>query len=290
MDDATQTSARLTDVGLRDGLQNLPARIPLSLKLGCVEHLLAAGLTRLEVTAFVHPRRVPNMADAEELAAALPRKPGVSYVGLVLNGRGLDRCLASGLDEVHLISYVSAPFAERNAGTTPADSLASVRALSRRAQAAGLRVQASVTTAFGCRYAGPVLAKAVLDQVADFLDAGVDVVGLADSTGMGTPEQVRELAAAAVSLCGAVPVSLHLHDTEQRGYDNLRAGLEVGIREFDSAFGGLGGCPFIEGAAGNISTERTATLLNAAGYVTGVDPNLVACATRQLAAHTDAVG
>lgn len=276
---------RLTDVGLRDGLQGLPGVLPLSLKLACIGHLVAAGVTRLEVTAFVHPRRVPAMADAEALAARLPRREGVRYVGLALNDRGLDRCLAAGLDEVHLVSYVSAPFAERNAGTTPAASLAECARLARRAREAGLRVQGSVTTAFGCRYAGPVLAEAVLEHVGALLDAGVDVVGLADSTGMGHPRQVRDLAGAALERCGTTPLSLHLHDTESAGYANLLAGAAAGVREFDAAFGGLGGCPFIAGAAGNVATEDAAHLLAREGYPTGVDVARVSRASHALAAH-----
>lgn len=268
---ALPTNVEIIEVGLRDGLQNEDIYIPTETKLDFIRRLEAAGLRRIQVTSFVHPRLVPQMRDAEDLCTSLPRSPGVQYSGLVLNRKGLERLIVAGLDAADMSVSASETHSRKNANRSIAEALEEFAEQVVLAQSAGVRVRAGIQCAFGCVYEGTVLASTVLDIVRYFLDLGVDELSLADSTGMGNPVQVGALVRSVRSLASDLPIVLHLHDTRGLGLANLYAALLAGATYFDTAFGGLGGCPFIKGAAGNIATEDTLYLLEQLGLQTGID-------------------
>lgn len=273
----------ITETGLRDGLQALPEIIPTEFKINCIRELIQAGLTNLEVASFVHPKKVPTMADAEELCQQLEKKEGFTYMGLVLNERGIDRALNTQLDAIQAIVYGTETFAQKNAGYGLEESKQIFQKIMQKARTRDMKVIGGVSVAFGCRYEGKVSEEKILDLVKFLLDQGVSTVSLADSTGMGNPNQVKQLCYAAQDLSQNIPITLHLHNTENKGYANLYAALETGIRHFDTAFGGLGGCPFIPKAKGNIATEDTVHLLNQMGYETNIDIHQVAKVSEKMA-------
>lgn len=278
----------LEEQGLRDGLQNLSITVPTRAKLDYVERLVAAGLRRIQVASFVHPRLVPQMADAEAVCAGLTRHPGVTYSGLVLNERGVERGVAAGLDHLACSISASDTHSRKNAGKNLAEARAAFRAMVARCRREGVRVRGGIQCAFGCRFEGAIGRAAVLDLVRHHLDQGVDELALADSTGMADPLHLEELIGEVLALAGdGVPVMLHLHNTESKGLANVYAALRAGVRYFDTAFGGLGGCPFIREASGNIATEDTAHLLHQMGFTTGVDIGGVAAVSRDMAARLD---
>ncbi len=273
----------LLEVGPRDGFQFEQAVIPTELKLEMVQGLIAAGLKNIQVTSFVNPRKVPQMADAEELVRRLPKGAGVCFSGLVLNRIGLERAIRSGLGAVEISVSASDSHSRRNTGMPLAVAVAQGQELVRMAAREGLQVRASVQCAFGCVQEGLVPEERVHDILAAFKAAGAHSLALADTTGMATPTTVKRLLRWVLPTTGGVPLALHLHDTRGLGLVNLMAGLECGLTQFDTAFAGLGGCPFVEGAAGNIATEDTLYLLAALGVATGVDGAAVARCSRRLA-------
>jgi hydroxymethylglutaryl-CoA lyase len=274
----------ICEVGPRDGFQFEQTVIPTELKLELVHGLIAAGLRNIQVTSFVNPRKVPQMADAEEVVRRLPEAAGVCFSGLVLNRMGLERACKSGLDAVEISVSASDSHSRRNTGMPLAVAVAQGQELVRMAVREGLQVRASVQCAFGCVQEGPVPPERVCDMLAAFKASGAHSLALADTTGMATPTAVKGLLRRVLPATGSLPLALHLHDTRGLGLVNLMAGLECGVTQFDTAFGGLGGCPFVEGAAGNIATEDTLYLLDALGVATGVDGAAVARCSRRLAA------
>jgi hydroxymethylglutaryl-CoA lyase len=279
---AFPSSVEIVEVGLRDGLQNEATWVPTETKLDFIRQLGAAGLRRIQVTSFVHPRFVPQMRDAEELCASLPRRSEVQYSGLVLNRKGLERLIAAGLDTADMSVSASETHSRKNVNRSIGEALNEFAEQVELAQLADIKVRAGIQCAFGCVYEGTVPASRVLDIVRYYLDLGVDELALADSTGMGNPVQVGALVHSVRSLAGDLPIVLHLHDTRGLGLANLYAALQAGATCFDTAFGGLGGCPFIKGAAGNIATEDTLYLLEQLGIQTGVDRLQVAKVSRSL--------
>ncbi len=271
----------IEDQGLRDGLQSLPVTIPTAVKLRWAGMLADAGLKRLQVASFVHPAKVPQLADAEAVVAGLSAREGLVFSALVLNTRGVERAAATGIGHVAASLSASDTHGRRNTGKGLEEAMEAFRAMLATARAAGIRVRGGVQCVFGCRYEGAVPLDRVTGLVQHLLDCGVEEVALADSTGMGHPRQVREVCKAVMEYCGEVPLSLHLHNTENKGYANLMAALEAGVRRFDTAFGGLGGCPFIPGATGNIATEDTVHLLRQGGWHTGIDIEAVAAVSRE---------
>jgi hydroxymethylglutaryl-CoA lyase/(R)-citramalyl-CoA lyase len=259
----------LCDVGPRDGLQNDASTLAPAQRAELAGRLAAAGLPRVEVASFVHPKLVPQMAGAEEVYAALDRSLGTIYAALVLNGRGLERALAAGADEIHVAYPVTDTFARRNQNVTVAEAADATAAIIAAAHAAGLRAAATLSVAFGCPFEGRVDPGLVLEHVARLAAAGADEIMLADTIGVGVPRQVRRLLPPA--LVHGVPVGLHLHNTRNTGFANAEAGLEHGATLFDASVGGLGGCPFAPRATGNIATEDLVYLLEQEGIATGVD-------------------
>jgi hydroxymethylglutaryl-CoA lyase/(R)-citramalyl-CoA lyase len=259
----------LCDVGPRDGLQNDAAMLAPAQRAELSDRLAGAGLPRVEVASFVHPKLVPQMAGAEDVFAALDRRPGVVYAALVLNARGLERALAAGAGEIHVAYPVTDEFARRNQNVTVEEAAAATAAIIAAGHDAGLRVAATISVAFGCPFEGRVDPGVVLDHVARMAAAGADEIMLADTIGVGVPSQVRRLLPDA--LAHGVPVGLHLHNTRNTGFANAEAGLEHGATLFDASVGGLGGCPFAPRATGNIATEDLVYLLDQEGVATGVD-------------------
>ena len=260
----------LCDVGPRDGLQNHDVTLPPQARAELCLRLASAGLRRVEAGSFVHPGRVPQMAGAEEVFAALAGHAEASWSGLVLNPRGLERAQAAGVTDIHLSYPVSDTFGRRNQGQTSAEGAQLAGEMARAVRSAGGRVSVTLSAAFGCPFEGPVDPGVVVEHVALMAAAGADEILLADTIGVAVPAQVRPLVRAALEAAGR-PVGLHLHNTRNTGYANAIAGLEAGATLLDASIGGLGGCPFAPNATGNIATEDLVYLLDGEGVETGVD-------------------
>lgn len=258
----------ICDVGPRDGLQNESRSLAPSLRAELCNRLARAGLPRVEAVSFVNPQRVPQMAGAEEVMEQLEGKGTMIYAGLVLNERGYDRAMASGVDEVHCAFPATDTFCERNQGTTLQAASALAGRLIERAHEDGVRVTVTIGASFGCPFEGRVAPERVL-SLAELVHAhGPDEIVLADTIGVGVPSQVRELVQGVAAL-GAV-VGCHFHNTRNTGYANAIAAVEAGVRLLDASCGGTGGCPFAPRATGNIATEDLVYLLHGMGYATGV--------------------
>jgi hydroxymethylglutaryl-CoA lyase len=260
----------VTDVGPRDGLQSEPEFISTERKVAIVEALAAAGVQRIEATSFVHPRAVPQMADAEAVLAAIRRRSPVRYSALVPNARGAERALAARADELNVVTSATETMNERNLRMPIADSIAATREIVRLARTAGVLVNATVSVSFGCPYEGPVGVEQVVDVVARLVDVGVAEVSLADTIGVGSPRQVEALVAAVRARWPTVPLGLHFHDTRGLGLANVLAGLQAGVTRYDASVAGVGACPFAPGATGNVCTEDLVYLLDELGVTSGI--------------------
>ncbi len=259
------------DQTLRDGLQSETRIFPLSEKRRLVELLAEAGLTRIQVGSFVHPRRVPQMADTDELVRTLAARAGLVISGLVLNARGLERARACGLGDVALSASVSDTHSRRNANQSAAAAIDAVAGMIREAVRDGLTVIGGLQCVFGCVYEGAVDPDRVVAAAEKMAAAGATAINLADTTGMAHPRQVAALCERVRRTLPEVELILHLHDTRGLGLANMLAGYESGVRGFDVCTGGLGGCPFVRGAAGNVPTEDAVQAFEAMGVTTGID-------------------
>jgi hydroxymethylglutaryl-CoA lyase/(R)-citramalyl-CoA lyase len=257
----------ICDVGPRDGLQNDAKVLEPAVRAELVDRLAAAGLARIEAVSFVNPARVPQMAGAEEVVAAIDRRDGVVYAGLVLNDRGYDRLRETGLDELHYAFACTETFNQRNQGASVDESLAVASRLLERAREDGIRATVTIGASFGCPFEGAVDPGRVLG-LAERL-AGWDEIVFADTIGVGVPSQVRRLVGDGVKL--GKPVGVHLHNTRNTGFANAFAAVEAGASVLDASVGGIGGCPFAPRATGNISTEDLVYLLHGEGIETGID-------------------
>ena len=264
--DSGAVEITLCDVGPRDGLQNDEAVLAPAVRAELCERLAAAGLRRVEAASFVHPKLVPQMAGAEEVLAALPRRDEVTWAALVLNRKGLERALAAAAEEIHVAYPVTETFARRNQNMGVEEAAAAAAQIVDAAHAGGLRATVTLAASFGCPFEGRVDPGVVADHAARM--AAADELVLADTIGVGTPGQVKRLLQ---TVDVAVPLGLHLHNTRNTGYANAYAGLEAGVTLFDASVGGLGGCPFAPRATGNIATEDLLYLLEGEGVDTGVD-------------------
>lgn len=277
-------SVRLIEVGPRDGFQRQAKFIPTALKAEIIQGLVEAGLKHIQVTSFVHPRVVPQLADAEDLCALLPPHPDVVYSALVLNMKGLERAHRAGLRHIEAGVPATETLAQKNAGYSVAEGMAQMAAITQQAHAWGMTVRLGVQVAFGCAYEGTVERGKVVHMARQFLALGADELALADSAGLGNPQLVRRIVQEVLPLCGSVPLVLHLHDTRGQGLANMLSALKSGVSHFDTALGGLGGCPFIPTAKGNIATEDSAQMLHDMGIPTGVEVAQVAAVSRQMEA------
>ncbi len=262
---------RIYEVGPRDGLQNESRAISLDDKLRYLALLADAGLRDIEATSFVAPRAIPQLADAAELMAALPRQRGVRYPVLVPNDHGLHRAEAAGVEAIAVFTATTDAFTTHNIGMTVAESLAAFKPVLSRAGERGWWRRAYVSTAFGCPYSGHVTAEAVVDVARRLQDLGADEICFGDTIGVGVPHQVAEIVTLAEA-GGIAPgrQAFHFHDTRGTALANVAMGLAAGIRTFDSAAGGAGGCPYAPGAAGNLATEDLVYFLDASGWDHGV--------------------
>jgi len=262
---------RVYEVGPRDGLQNESMPVPLEAKRRFIELLADAGLSEIEATSFVSPRAIPQLADADELLRSLPRRPGVRYPVLVPNERGMARAEAAGAAAIAVFTAATDAFTQANIGMSVDASIAAVTPVLARATELGWWRRGYVSTAFGCPYTGRVEPRSAVDVALRLLDLGVDEVCFGDTIGVGVPSQVAALTGMAVE--AGVPldrIAYHFHDTRGTALANVAAGLDAGVRCFDSSAGGTGGCPYAPGAAGNLATEDLVYFLDASGWDTGV--------------------
>ena len=261
----------LVEVGPRDGLQNEKQPVDAAVKIELVQRLQAAGLREIEVTSFVSPKWVPQMADNAEVMAGLQRRSGVRYSVLTPNLKGLDAALASRPDEIVVFGAASEAFSQRNINCSIEESIERFRPVVAAAHAHSIKVRCAVSVALGCPYQGEVTADEVERVVRLMKDIGVDHCGIADTIGVGTPKRVQAAMERALKHFPIGEVSGHFHDTYGQALANIYACLEMGIHTFDASVAGLGGCPYAKGATGNVGTEDVLFMLNGLGITTGVD-------------------
>lgn len=277
----------LVEVGPRDGLQNERVSVPTADKIAFVDRLSAANLPVIEVTAFVSPKWVPHMADAAAVFAGIARKPGLRYTALVPNVAGLERALEAGVREIAVFAAATETFSRKNINLSIDESLASYKLVCDRAAASGLRVRAYVSTAFGCPYEGDVAPEKVADVAARLIALGAFEVAVSDTIGIAHPGQVPRVLDAVLARVPLDQVALHFHDTRGTALANVLAALLCGVSTFDASAGGLGGCPYAPGAAGNLATEDLVYMLNGLGAETGVSLEAVTEASAFIAARLD---
>lgn len=271
VDATSDDEVSLYEVSLRDGLQNEKGVIPTSQKRLLLGALLDAGLRRIELTSFVSPKWVPQLADAEELAREASEPAGVTFSALVPNAKGLERAMDTGLREIAVFLSASETHNRKNVNKSVARTLQVFREIVPPALAAGLRVRAYLSTVWGCPYEGPVEAARAIDIAVQLVELGCYQVSLSDTIGVGDPRQTRRIVTRALDALALDAIALHMHDTRGTALANITTALDMGIRHFDASVGGLGGCPYAPGAAGNVATEDLLFMLDGMGMRTGVD-------------------
>jgi hydroxymethylglutaryl-CoA lyase len=284
---ALPSRVKVVEVGPRDGLQNERTPVPTAAKTAFIEALAAAGLPFIEMTAFVNPSRVPQMADASEVAMAVRRQDGVRYGALVPNARGLAAAAAAGMTDIAVFAAASETFSRRNINQTIDRSLETYAGVVADARRLGMRVRGYLSTAFGCPFEGAVAVSRVAALTERLLALGIDEVALSDTIGVATPGQVTDLIDEVAARVPLASLALHLHDTRGTALANVYAGLEAGVTTIDSSAGGLGGCPFAPGAAGNLATEDLIYMLDGLGIDSGVRIDGVVRASRLIAGAID---
>lgn len=268
----SDTAVRVYEVSLRDGLQNEPEFVPTDVKLAYLDRLIDAGFTDIEVTSFVRPRWVPQLADAAEVVQRLPRIDGVRFWGLVPNKVGFERALDAGMENVATVLSASETHNRKNLNRTVRESLAALEQVVQVASDEHMRVRCYISTSFGCPYEGDVPVSHVVDLARQLLDAGADEVALGDTTGMGTPEQVKGIVHALYAAdIASERIAMHFHDTQGTALVNAYAAWQEGIRSFDGSIAGIGGCPYAPGASGNAAMEDLIHMFHSMGVQTGVD-------------------
>ncbi len=273
---------KIVEVGPRDGLQNETAFVPLDAKIAFVDALAASGVSEIEVSGFVSPHWVPQLADAEDVFRHISRKKGVVYSALVPNKRGLERAVASRVDKVSVFTAASETFNRKNINTSTEGSIRRFLPVVRGAQDAELAVRGYVSTAFWCAFEGKIPPETVIGVVERLLDIGVDEVSISDTIGKASPDEVRKLLDRLLRIIPSDRLAMHFHDTYGRSVENVLASWSYGIRIFDASAGGLGGCPYAPGATGNVATEALVEALESTGAVVGVDLEKLSQARRLL--------
>ena len=264
-------SVEIVEVGPRDGLQSEPGVFPTAAKIEFIEQLFDAGLRRIEVTSFVNPKKVPQMADAEAVLSGLRRREGVHFIGLVLNRRGYERAAAAGCNEIGMAVVASDTFNRRNQGVSTEESIAAWLEIAREANAAGLRPTITIGASFGCPFEGEMPVERVIDIARRVAEAGPYEIAFADTIGVGVPAQVAEVFGRAREALPGVRLRGHFHNTRNTGLANAYAAVMAGAAALDASAGGIGGCPFAPSATGNIPTEDLVYLLGRSGVATGVN-------------------
>ncbi|MDH3612083.1 MAG: hydroxymethylglutaryl-CoA lyase [Gammaproteobacteria bacterium] len=260
----------LVEVGPRDGLQSEPEILPTDSKVEFINKAIDAGIRRLEVASFVHPKRVPQMADAEALIERLADHDDVSYVGLIMNERGLDRALETKIDEIGMVVLSTDTYNRKNQGVDIDESVRVWGEIAKRAQQNGLRANVMISSAFGCPYEGEVKVERIVELARRVVDASPAELGIADSIGVAVPNQVTELLGRVREVIGDLPLRCHFHNTRNTGLANAQAAVESGVTYLDASIGGIGGCPFAPAATGNIPTDDLLYMLDRSGVETGV--------------------
>lgn len=278
----TPRRVRIVEVGPRDGLQNEKSIVPTATKIALVDALTAAGHQHIEVSSFVSPKAVPQLADSAQVFAGITRREGVTYTALVPNEVGLQRALAAQVRSIAIFTAASETFNRKNIGCSIAESFERFRPVLALAGREGLRVRGYVSTAFVCPHEGPIATASTLDIVLRLRDAGVTNISLGDTTGGAFPTQVSRLLEAIEPRLGLDGLALHCHDTHHRALANILVGLLHGIEEYDSSVAGLGGCPFAPGATGNVATEELVSFLDGLGIATDIDLDKQRAAARIL--------
>lgn len=278
----------LVEVGPRDGLQNESRAVDTADKLELIRRSIDFGARRIEVTSFVNPRAVPQMADAESVCAGLPARGDVTYIGLVMNGRGADRAIATGrIDQLGAVAVSTDSFAMANQGQTSDCSVQTARAIVEQARAAGLSAQVTIGASFGCPFEGEVPEDRVVAMALALAEADPAEIALADTIGVADPAHVSRLVERVAAAIGPIPVRVHFHNTRGTGIANVWAAVQSGAKVIDASLGGLGGCPFAPGAAGNVATEDVVYMLERAGCATGLDLGKLIAANAWLAGVMD---
>ena len=263
-------SVEIVEVGPRDGLQSEPGVMPTATKVEFIERLVDSGLRRLEVTSFVNPKKVPQMADAEQVLAGLRKRPDVWYVGLVLNRKGLDRAVAAGCNEIGMAVVASDTFNRRNQGVGTEESIAAWLEMAKAAREAGVRPQVTVSAAFGCPFEGEVPVARVIEIAKRVAEGNPHEIAFADTIGVGVPAQVSEIIGRAAEALPGVRLRCHFHNTRNTGLANAYAAVQAGAVALDASAGGIGGCPFAPNATGNVATEDVQYMMQRSGVETGL--------------------
>jgi hydroxymethylglutaryl-CoA lyase len=278
-------TVKIVEVGPRDGLQNEKTAVPTEIKIGLIERLADAGLRAIETTSFVSPRWIPQLADAAEVYGALRRRPGVAYPVLVPNLQGLERAIAAGVEEIAVFTAASDTFNRKNINASTAESLARIRALATPALARGVRIRGYISCVLGCPYEGPVAEEQVVAIAQSLFELGCYEVSLGDTIGVGTPVAARRLLWTVAGECGMERLAVHFHDTRGQALANIFACLEAGVTVVDASVAGLGGCPYAQGASGNVATEDLVYQLEGIGIATGIDLPALVGAGHYICAH-----
>ena len=260
----------LVEVGPRDGLQSEPEILPTDSKVEFISMAIDAGIRRLEVASFVHPKRVPQMADAEALIERLPDLDDVSYIGLIMNERGLDRALETKIDEIGMVVLSTDSYNRKNQGVDIDESIRVWGEIAKRAQQNGLRANVMISSAFGCPYEGEVKVERIVELAKRLIEADPAELGIADSIGVAVPGQVADLLGRVREVTGDLPLRCHFHNTRNTGLANAQAAVESGVTYLDASIGGIGGCPFAPAATGNIPTDDLLYMLDRSGVETDV--------------------
>ena len=265
----------ICEVGPRDGLQSEPELLSTEVKKEFITRSVNAGIKNIEVTSFVHPKKVPQMADAEELVASLPEYDDVSYIGLIMNQRGFQRAKDCGIKEVGMVIVSTDTYNMKNQGVVTQQSIDNWLEISAEAKSSGIRTNVLIACSFGCPYEGEVDPNHIAVIAEKVLEGNPDIIGLADSVGVAVPNQIKKTFSLIKDLAPNLPLRTHLHNTRNTGLANAAAAIDAGVTIIDSSTGGIGGCPFAPKATGNIPTDDLLYMLNRSGVETGVDLNLV---------------
>ena len=265
----------ICEVGPRDGLQSEPELLSTQVKKEFITRSVSAGIKNIEVTSFVHPKKVPQMADAEELVASLPEHDDVSYIGLIMNQKGFQRAKDCGIKEVGMVIVSTDTYNMKNQGVVTQQSIDNWLEISEDAKASGIRTNVLIACSFGCPYEGEVDPEHIAVIAEKVLEGNPDIIGLADSVGVAVPNQIKETFSLVKELAPKLPLRTHLHNTRNTGLANAAAAIDAGVTIIDSSTGGIGGCPFAPKATGNIPTDDLLYMLNRSGVETGVDLNHV---------------
>lgn len=274
----------LIEVGLRDGLQSEKTVVATEQKVAWLRALLRAGIGAVQAVSFVHPKRVPQMADTEALLSSLTTEERAACSGLVLNMRGLERAIDAGLSQVDLSLSTSDTHSRKNTGMGLDEAMTVMQSMLARAREAGLAPRVGLQNVFGCRDEGHPPLSRLIEMSKRVVGEGASMLSLADSSGMAVPDQIKRVAGQLKDAVPGVPVLLHLHDTRGLAMSNMLAALDIGVTHFDTAVGGTGGCPFIENAAGNLATEDVVALCDTSGWRTGIDKKALAVVAREIEA------